>query len=496
MGALLVLPIAHSKDGASPSFLGELSLDDREVQLQRRIRALEKRLGETLLDDGRGGLMIQPRPGDPKRSSSSLPPGAGSNDVDRRHNGSPFNHGALPLTPRRSKQSEVTNTSRVELVTDHDCAQEDDIIARNRRRQLVKLQKLLGEIVTPAYLPPGQSSTETPPETPVRQSLSRQTIRRVDSPMSDKTSFIDMSADDLSHPIIQDGTTPLKDGPGSGTLLKGPWATRFKQSISMSSSKPKGKAVHGDDESFVNFGHKAGVTWGKLNPLNVNSPVPQRSRAEETSIRPKISAPMLQTPEPSSLSPSIVAGTFNQYKQSLQGLLFLAENNPSRLARMVDSLDHDLPSVPSPRDPWAPKRPPRPDRGSPSPPSPIIHSPTLPPPESSEEDAVRINRKRSEKLTNFFGEGLDFTDPNISRRRLAARYDDAPAVVTHRTGVARNPSGKNRFDLLDGMLGDMWRGVQNDYKVGEMKRDEVDRLGDMMNAFRRKRESMTGWEEL
>ena len=374
---------------------------------------------------------------------------------------------------------------------------------------LEQLQKLLGEVLTPAYLLPSLTSLDSRPDSPLSHQPSRQTLTRIDSAHSDQTSFIDMSMEDLSYPMIKSSILPRE----GGNILKGLWASKLKQSMSVSSGKVK--RVIGDDESFVNFGSgRGGGTWGRFNPLSGASAGPTRVQSDDSplaakSIKPtplgdsRWNASDQSTPSRPSYNqaPHSTAdpSSYDNYKQSFQGLLYLAENNPSQLVRLVDSLeDVRADTVPS-------HRPSRPDRDSPSPPSPILKSPTYPPEESYfaviDPNSEEARRKRVGKLSNFFGEGLDFTSPSVPLRQ-AIRYDiDLTSPVPSRESISRSTSGlgrrgKSRLDVLDGMLGELWRGVQSELKVGAMRRDEADRLSELFGAYKRRRENLTGWEEL
>ena len=264
---------------------------------------------------------------------------------------------------------------------------------------------------------------------------------------------MDMPLDEPSFPVIR--STPLKEG---SSLRRSQWANRLKQSMTPKKSKPK---VIGDDESFMNLGKGS---WGKstipaqgtptstpheiaTNKLTPGSSTRLRSQASKSldqSPQPKCitaetygrhsesrtsSRPMLAQSYSDPRADDRQTGSYNEYKSSLQSLIYLAENNPRHLVQLVDSLDENRHHSHTPAKQTGDKA--RPTRNSPSPPSPILKSPTFPPQTEYEyghlvdPNSEEARRKRSSKLSSFFGEdGVDFTDPNVPPpRRRAARYD-------------------------------------------------------------------------
>ena len=153
--------------------------------------------------------------------------------------------------------------------------------------------------------------------------------------------------------------------------------------------------------------------------------------------------------------------TYDVVCGSLQGLIYLADNDPHQLARIVDNLDESAGSPPRLSS--------SPSSGERSPDETYILDP--------QSRAARL--KRTGKLSNFFGEAVDLSQSPLTPPRSS-------------TATAKR---KSRRETIDGMLGEMWRAVQADVSQGSIRVDELDRLGDMMSAFRRRGEK-GGWEEL
>jgi hypothetical protein len=73
----------------------------------------------------------------------------------------------------------------------------------------------------------------------------------------------------------------------------------------------------------------------------------------------------------------------------------------------------------------------------------------------------QARRKRTGKLSHFFGESIDFDKP--------------PPLPSKR---------KSRKEILDGMVGEMWRAVVAESRKGELKGEEVDRVGSLIASLR------------
>lgn len=104
-------------------------------------------------------------------------------------------------------------------------------------------------------------------------------------------------------------------------------------------------------------------------------------------------------------------------------------------------------------------------------------------------------KRRTDKLSQFFGESVDLSKPLEERANTVprARLQSASAS-RHATGGGR---WKRRRDTIDAMLGEMWQSVQTEMGRGGLKKDEVDRLGDLMCMLReRKRERNGYWESV
>lgn len=161
--------------------------------------------------------------------------------------------------------------------------------------------------------------------------------------------------------------------------------------------------------------------------------------------------------------------SFDAYQRSIEGLLYLAEHDQARLGSLVDALNEPsdeiaADAVPSPT--WTQPR----------------YDPTSPPVIDPQSHSAR--RRRTGKLSQFFGEaGVDFTDPDALQTRLDQNS----------TGRGR---GKARREVLDGVLGEIWRGVQTEIRLGRIKHGEGEKLGELMGLLRRRREALKGWQEL
>ena len=71
-------------------------------------------------------------------------------------------------------------------------------------------------------------------------------------------------------------------------------------------------------------------------------------------------------------------------------------------------------------------------------------------------------RRRSGKLSQFFGEVIDFERP--------------PPLP---------PKKKTKKEVLDGLLGEMWRAVQLENRRGVLAIEDMDRVGAMIAAVRK-----------
>ena len=161
---------------------------------------------------------------------------------------------------------------------------------------------------------------------------------------------------------------------------------------------------------------------------------------------------------------SASVATYDTYHQSIQGLLYLVEHDQDELGRIVDELAS--PEIPDKDElVYIIGHP-----SSPDPSSPILASPV-----SAEHDpeSFTSRRKRAGKLSHFFGEA-----------RVGI---DSPCSV---------PVRRSRKDVLDGMLGDVWKGAQAEAKIGTMRRDELERLSTMMGTLRRRRATLHDWDKL
>jgi hypothetical protein len=145
-------------------------------------------------------------------------------------------------------------------------------------------------------------------------------------------------------------------------------------------------------------------------------------------------------------------GSFTAYQQSLTNLLYLADNDSATLDILMDRLD-------------------------------LVTDSDLGHGDGQEEleqgrQSHEIRRKRTGKLTHFFGEtGIDFNDPpNIATTMERVRS---------RTTIP-NPKGQGR-DTLDEMMREMWRVVQSEVRRGGMAVKDGERLGELIDRLRGRR---------
>jgi hypothetical protein len=101
-----------------------------------------------------------------------------------------------------------------------------------------------------------------------------------------------------------------------------------------------------------------------------------------------------------------------------------------------------------------------------------------------EQEEARQRRKRTGKLTHFFGEtGIDFDDP--------PNVESTMERVRSRTNTLRK-------DTLDEMMREMWRGVQAEVRRGGMAVKDGEKLGEMIDKLRIRRggQGRGQWEVL
>jgi len=88
-------------------------------------------------------------------------------------------------------------------------------------------------------------------------------------------------------------------------------------------------------------------------------------------------------------------------------------------------------------------------------------------------------------LTHFFGEtGIDFDDPpNVATTMERVRSRTATTSTTNNPAGA---GGRGR-EMLDEMMREMWRVVQSEVKRGGMAVKDGERLGEMIDRLRFRR---------
>ena len=165
-------------------------------------------------------------------------------------------------------------------------------------------------------------------------------------------------------------------------------------------------------------------------------------------------------------------GPYETYERSLKELLYLADNDPPSLDRLMDQLDDTLPGSRLTR------------RKTISPRSPATSIFASSPTHIPDPDSYDARRKRTGKLSHFFGEtGIDFTaPPNVE--------DTMDKVRT------QHKRSSMRRETLDSMMREMWKGVQGEVKRGSMAIPDGEKLGEMIERLRRRRGSLGQWEVL
>ena len=141
--------------------------------------------------------------------------------------------------------------------------------------------------------------------------------------------------------------------------------------------------------------------------------------------------------------------SFAAYQQSLTNLLYLADNDSATLDILMDQLDLDEPTS------------------------------------GLDTNSHEARRKRTGKLTHFFGEtGIDFDDPpNVATTMERVRSRTATTSTTNNPVGA---GGRGR-EMLDEMMREMWRVVQSEVKRGGMAVKDGERLGEMIDRLRFRR---------
>nr|XP_019044812.1 hypothetical protein I302_06726 [Kwoniella bestiolae CBS 10118]OCF23742.1 hypothetical protein I302_06726 [Kwoniella bestiolae CBS 10118] len=401
---------------------------------------------------------------------------------------------------------------------------EEEMIRRNRRQQLAKLHRLLGAPIPPELLNPNNPTSPSFNTTTFNFPTQGLTIGR--SPSPSQQSYISF-----------EDPTPTK------------WSSRLKVPLrKKGSSTSTSTLVVADDQSFIDLSEsrsKAGLTReeksaarkraAKLEQVLGDKPPPEYLHNQSASSTP------LHSPSPRSRSQSHPARTptpptgstarptitgmnqdrgsaYDAYVASLEGLLYLVENDQSKLGEMMDSI-----SLISP--PTSPTRPSGPgsQQGhgysksvdsntstsrikTPSPPSPLIDSPQSPRSYDRpvdflefEEDEVdreshQARRRRTGKLSQFFGENVNISVP----------FDELPPPRNMGTSNSNGGAGSGggnkwskRKETLDGMLVELWKNVQSEVGRGNIKGDQGRRLEELVGLVRSREAGLGGrgrWE--
>ncbi|GMK57722.1 hypothetical protein CspeluHIS016_0405560 [Cutaneotrichosporon spelunceum] len=250
----------------------------------------------------------------------------------------------------------------------------------------------------------------------------------------------------------------------------------------------------------------------------------------------------------------IPSPAFTGYRDSIRSLIWLVENDQSRLASIVDEiaeLDDSAPSIRrasfssidfgrstveatrarSPRSPRSPMA--------------LIQSigrvtgfvAEPPTPGTPEVSAHTLARRRTRKLSTFFGERVDPAHAHVVHHHHAHMYSlpsthpphlhvpvmpssfhavpgnhtarpSSPPSAMHgpRTSVfgfaalaepeSVPPTAARRRETFDGVLGELWRNVQAEAAQGRMRAGEFGKLREMWSRLGRQRAQSGAWAEL
>jgi hypothetical protein len=188
--------------------------------------------------------------------------------------------------------------------------------------------------------------------------------------------------------------------------------------------------------------------------------------------------------------------SFEAFQQSLQKLIHLAERDPTALVDLFEELEEDVTPKPITEE-WASAWPMTPKSSA------AVTYPVSPTSTLSSDGAVdpgshAARRRRKSKLTQFFGEtNVDFSDPpstlDVMRQRQRGRH--GPKTDERNTNKAAFNSVNARLQTFDNILGEMWRIIQIELKVGRMGLGEGEMLTQMMEGLRSTvKGRASGWE--
>ncbi|KAK6910780.1 hypothetical protein I203_104812 [Kwoniella mangroviensis CBS 8507] len=425
-------------------------------------------------------------------------------------------------SPASSPTTPATATTTTSSSWPTDERDEEEVIRKNRRQQLAKLHRLLGAPIPPELLNPNNptspsfnSTFNLPP--PLGLGTNR-------SPSPSQQSYIS----------FEDTPTPSK------------WSSRLKVPLNSSSFKKKANSssvqLVADDQSFIDLSEsrsKGGMSReekslarkraAKLEQVLGDKPPPEYLHHHSTTSTP-LHSPVPQPRAHLNRTPTPPAGTgntarpqpagssadrgsaYDAYVASLEGLLYLVENDQSKLGEMMDTI-----SMVSP--PISPTRSQShgvsgghnhskslDSNGSriktPSPPSPLIDSPQSPKSfdrdhkydylDFDEDDPEEVGvdreshqarRRRKGKLSQFFGENININIP----------HDELPPPRNHNTTFGSSKgTWTRRKETLDGMLVELWKNVQFEIGRGTIKVDQERKLEELLGLVRSKENGLGG----
>ncbi|WWC93470.1 hypothetical protein V866_000305 [Kwoniella sp. B9012] len=420
-----------------------------------------------------------------------------------------------PTTPATA----TTTTSSSWLPDERD---EEELIRRNRRQQLAKLHRLLGAPIPPELLNPNNptspsfnSAFSLPP--PVG-------LGKYRSPSPSQQSYIS----------FEDTPTPSK------------WSSRLKVPLNSSSFKKKASSssvqLVADDQSFIDLSEsrsKGGMSReekslarkraAKLEQVLGDKPPPEYLHHQSTTSTP-LHSPVPQPRARLGRTPTPPAGTgdtvraqpagnsadrgsaYDAYVASLEGLLYLVENDQSKLGEMMDTISMVSPPIsPTRSQSHGPSGGHNHSKSldsngsrikTPSPPSPLIDSPQSPKSFDRvdkydhldfdeggleevgvDRESHQARRRRTGKLSQFFGESININIP----------HDELPPPRNNNTTVGSSKGiWTRRKETLDGMLVELWKNVQFEIGRGTIKVDQGRKLEELLGLLRSKENGLGG----
>ncbi|OXG38404.1 hypothetical protein C359_04403 [Cryptococcus neoformans Bt120] len=377
-----------------------------------------------------------------------------------------------------------------------------------RRQQLAKLQRLLGVPIPPEVVNPASQIDPHISYTPDKRRDSDRTLAATTSSQADS---------------LSDQSFMTFDDPSTGNR----WSrlrNLHKRMGNGSMAVAEGKSLVSDDgASFMDLGEdkkllKEEKAFAKKKVAKLELVLGDKPPSSMYNPSSSFRAPLSNNANNQRLS------LYESYSASLRGLLYLVDHDQPKLAQVMDSLhcpllddqpewDHrsrasassgnraGIPSSPI-LEPLVSNR-----RGT----GDVYDFLQSDPPraefrmqqnredgelEKPDSHSRTARKRRTGKLSQFFGESVE----QLSKPLDEEPTNTVPCARRQSMSASRQAGGgkwKGRRDTIDAMLGEMWRSVQTEMGRGGLKKDEVDRLGDLMSVLReRKRERNGYWESV